>query len=141
MVSCGGTSVKPFGRSDAVVSRDSAKTFTDGPRFLRDRNMNFDITSLAIGLLTGSIVTIAIANPRVGRIVARALASIAVAAGVGLVIWGIAAMTMDVGFSTVEYGPVIISEPIEVLGLGGGLLIGGIMVLVLSMLGKPNAAH
>ena len=100
--------------------------------------MNFDIPSFAIGLLIGSLFTVGIAVPRVGKIVARTLAALAIGAGVGLVTWASAAIITDAGFSTIEYGQIIISEPVEVAGLGGGLLIGGIIVLALSMLVKSN---
>ncbi len=100
--------------------------------------MQFDIASFAVGVLTGSLIAVAIAIPRVGRIFSRILSVIFFAAGAGLLAWAIVAISIGAEFRPIVWESFRIGEPVEALGLGGGLLLGGIMALVLSFIGKSD---
>jgi hypothetical protein len=100
--------------------------------------MQFEIASFALGVLTGSLIAVAIAIPRVGRIFSRIISVIFFAAGAGFLTWAINAIVSGAEFRPIAWGPFRIGEPVEALGLGGGLFLGGILALVLSFVGKSD---
>ncbi len=86
------------------------------------------VTNFVVGLLVGGIVTLAIAYPRVGRIVARVLAACALAAGVGLLVWAGEAMLNQSQLRAFGWQRLTVSQPGEALAWGVGLLVFGFAV-------------
>ena len=100
--------------------------------------MNFDLTSFVLGVMTGGLVVACIAIPRVGRILTKCLATALLAAGVGVLIW-VAIQEIRGGTLTpIVWGQVIITQPGEAFGWGGGLVCGGVLALVFSFLGSSD---
>jgi len=100
--------------------------------------MQFEIASFALGVLSGSLLAIAIAIPRVSRVFLRITTVILFAGGAGFLTWAIVALACGAEFNPIVWGALRIREPVEALGLGGGLLLGGILALVFSFVGKPD---
>jgi hypothetical protein len=106
--------------------------------FVRLHRMQFEIASFALGVLMGSLIAVAIAIPRAGRIFSRIVSVIFFAAGAGLLTWAIVAIVSGAEFRPIAWESFRIGEPVEALGLGGGLFLGGILALVLSFIGKSD---
>lgn len=101
--------------------------------------MNFNVTSFVLGVAIGALVVLAIAYPRVGRIVARTLSVVLIASGAGLLTWAIDSLIRgDALRSMVSVGQYTITEPSEAIGAGTGLLIGGGLALLLSFFGRSD---
>jgi hypothetical protein len=101
--------------------------------------MDFNVTSFVLGVTIGALVVLAIAYPRVGRIVARTLSVALIAGGVGLLTWAIDGLIRDGVLRTmVCVGQFTITEPSEAIGAGAGLLIGGGLALLLSFFGRSE---
>ncbi len=100
--------------------------------------MQFEIASFAFGVLTGSLIAIAIAIPRAGRIFSRIISVIFFAIGTGFLTWAISAVVSGSEFKPIIWESIRIGEPVEALGLGGGLFLGGILALMLSFVGKSD---
>jgi hypothetical protein len=94
--------------------------------------MNFDVTNFVLGAASGAVVVLAIAFPRVGRIVARTAAVVLLAAGVGLLAWAIDVLIRGEQLRMMVLGPYSLSEASEVIGAGAGLLIAGGLALAFS---------
>lgn len=97
--------------------------------------MQFEFASLAIGILAGSLITVAIAVPRAGRIFAQLASVVLMMGGIGLLSLGIVALATGGEFTPVVREQITIDQPVEAIGVGGGLLAGSILALVLSFLG------
>lgn len=98
--------------------------------------MQFDITSLVIGVLVGALIGVSLAVPRVGRILAN-IASIAfLTAGGGFLTWAITGIASGESLRPVGWEQLNISTPVEALGVGAGLLVGGIFILILAAKGR-----
>ncbi|WP_182865583.1 hypothetical protein [Stieleria mannarensis] len=95
--------------------------------------MQFDITSLIVGGLIGATIGVALAVPRVGRILACVISVALFVTGAGFLIWAISAMIRGDELRPLDWHQLYIASPAEALGVGGGLLIGGILVLVLAL--------
>ena len=100
--------------------------------------MTFDLTSLVIGFLFGSLATMAVGFPRVGRILSRVLATAFLGAGIGLLVWAVYALSTGGTFRPVGWDPLNISEPSEAFGWAGGLIAAGVCALVLSFIGRSE---
>lgn len=100
--------------------------------------MQFEIASFALGVLTGSLIAVSLAIPRAGRVFSRTASVILFSLGAGFLTWAIVAMATGSEFSPVAWQSFRISDPVEALGLGGGLFLGGILALVLSFGGKSD---
>ena len=98
--------------------------------------MTFEITSFVIGLLTGSILTLAIAFPQAGRALTRVVAVTATAIGCGLLIWAFDALARECTLAAIALGQLRIAQPSDAIGWGAGLLLGGVIALFLSFLGR-----
>lgn len=96
------------------------------------------ITSFLVGLVVGILVSSAIAYPRVGRIVARIVATVGMAAGIGLLTWAVQGMISGNPMKAVHIGKLIVSQTGEALGWSAALLGGGITALVLSFIGGSS---
>ena len=95
--------------------------------------MPLDITSLIVGGLFGAIVGVALAVPRVGRILACVVSVVLFTAGAGFLIWAGSALIRGEELRPIDWNQLYIASVAEALGVGGGLLIGGILVLVLAL--------
>ena len=95
--------------------------------------MQLEFTSLIVGGVVGSFLTIALASPRLGRIVASAIAVVLIAAGSGFLIWAASSMAGIGEFRPIGSESVNVSTPTESLGIGCGLLIGGIAAISLCL--------
>ena len=101
--------------------------------------MDFDIPSFVLGAVTGSVVVLAIVYPRLGRIAVRMLSTVFIAGGVGLLACAIDAFIRGNTLSImVGIGQYKISEPNEATGAGAALLVGGVLALLLSFLGRSD---
>ena len=96
--------------------------------------MTLEILYFVLGMMTGSIVTLAIALPQVGRAIARVAGVTATAVGFGLLIWVFAAQARDGAMAAIALGRLRIAEPSDAFGWGAGLLLGGAIALLLSFL-------
>lgn len=96
------------------------------------------ITSFLVGLVVGILLTAAISFPRVGRIVARIVATAGMASGIGLLTWALQGMISGTTLRAVHIGHLIVSQPGEGLGWSAALLGGGITALVLSFIGGSS---
>jgi hypothetical protein len=96
------------------------------------------VTSFLLGILTGSIVTLSVTYRRVGRIVVRLLAVIALAAGAGLLAWALDSVIRDEPMRGIVWQSIEISQPHEAFGWSTGLLIGGVAALLLSFIGRSD---
>ena len=94
--------------------------------------MSFDIASFAVGGLIGSILAVAIAIPRAGRVFTRLISVVFMVAGVGLLTWAIVTLATGAEFRAIEWESFRIAEPVEALGVGGGLLAGALLSMALS---------
>ncbi len=97
--------------------------------------MQLDVASFAIGILAGSLITVAIAVPRAGRIFAQLASVVFMMGGIGLLSLGIMGLVTGGEFTPVVWERITIDQPGEAIGVGGGLLAGSILALVLSFLG------
>ncbi|PAY18912.1 hypothetical protein CKO51_13860 [Rhodopirellula sp. SM50] len=95
--------------------------------------MPLDITSLIVGGLFGALVGVALAVPRVGRILACVVSVVLFTAGAGFLIWAGSALISGEELRPIDWNQLYIASAAEAMGLGGGLLIGGILVLVLAL--------
>jgi hypothetical protein len=96
------------------------------------------LTSFVIGTLVGSIVTLSVAYRYVGRVVARLLAVVALAAGAGLLTWGLDAAIRGDQLRGIAWQTIEITQPREAFGWSAGLLLGGITALLLSFMGRSD---
>jgi hypothetical protein len=96
------------------------------------------ITMTAMGLivvLAVSFVIWCLIRANVARAFARIFAVLAIGAGIGTLTWGICAQALGMPIRS-PFGLVhLISDPIEAIGWGAGLLAGGITAMVLSLVG------
>ena len=100
--------------------------------------MIFELTSFVLGVMTGGLVLACLAIPRVGRILSKCLATALFAAGVGVLIW-VAVQEIHRGpLTPIVWRQIIITQPGEALGWGGGLVCGGLLALVLSFIGSSD---
>ncbi len=89
-----------------------------------------------VGLLVGALAAIAFSQPRVARAIGKTAAVVLIAAGAGLLCWGLLT-TIGVGeFEALEFGPITLYSATQTLGWGAGLLAGGITALVLALVGR-----
>ncbi|MFV1966359.1 MAG: hypothetical protein ACC628_13130 [Pirellulaceae bacterium] len=95
-------------------------------------------TSFLLGILTGSIITLSVAYRRVGRIVARLVAVVALAAGAGLLTWALNGAIRGETLRGIAWQTIEISQPSEAFGWSAGLLLGGIAALLLSFFGRSD---
>jgi len=95
-------------------------------------------TGLAMALiyiLALSFVMWCLIRANVARAFARIFAVLAIGAGIGVLVWGICALAMDMPIRS-PFGLVyLIADPVEAIGWGAGLLAGGITAMVLSLVG------
>ncbi len=96
--------------------------------------MQFQLASFVMGVLVGSLLSVAIAIPRVGRILARFATVLLFIAGIGFLTLGIVSIVWGGEFTSISLDQISIDAPAEALGIGGGLLAGGILALVLSFI-------
>ena len=96
-------------------------------------SIQFDITSFILGIFLGSVLSLAFAIPRVGRILAGILSVMLIAAGAGFLIWAGASLLGVESFRPIGSERLNVSTPVEALRLGGGLLIGGFLAIYLSL--------
>lgn len=94
--------------------------------------MQFDLTSLVLGILVGAVIALAFAAPRVGRALACIASISLLAIGVGCITWGTASLVGVDEFRSIGFERLNISTPVEALGLGGGTLFGGVLGLYLA---------
>lgn len=96
------------------------------------------IIAIAMGLilvLAISFVMWCLIRANVARAFARIFAVLAIGAGIGTLTWGICAQAMGMPIRS-PFGLVrLISDPVEAIGWGAGLLAGGITAMVLSLVG------
>jgi hypothetical protein len=100
--------------------------------------MRFELTNFVVGAVSGALIVLAIAFPRVGRIVARTAAVVLLAAGVGLLAWAIDALIRGDQLRMMVWGPYTLSEVSEAIGAGAGLLVAGGLALGLSFAGRSR---
>ncbi len=98
--------------------------------------MQFEISSLLGGLVLGSLLTAALAFPRVGRILARLLSVLLFVGGIGLIAWATGGLILGSDLTPFVIGQVTIADTSDAIGWGAGLLAGGILTLILSTLGR-----
>jgi hypothetical protein len=94
-------------------------------------------TSLLV-ILAFSFVLWCLIRANIARSFARILAVLAIGAGIGVLTWGICALSMGITIRApfgLEY---VISDPIEAIGWGAGLLGGGITAMVLSLVSRSS---
>ncbi len=104
--------------------------------------VDVSLEGIAFVILVGvALFAWCLVKPRVGRIVARVLAVVAVGTGVGALTWGICAATFGDPVRAMSALPGFLAAPGDAIGLGAGLLAAGIMALVLSFIGgeQPDA--
>lgn len=96
------------------------------------------VTMTALGLvvvLAVSFVMWCLIRANVARAFARIFAVLAIGAGIGVLTWGICAQAIGMPIRS-PFGLVhLISDPVEAIGWGAGLLAGGITAMVLSLVG------
>lgn len=96
------------------------------------------ITMTAMGLilvLAVSFVMWCLIRANVARAFARIFAVLAIGGGIGVLTWGICAQSLGMPIRS-PFGLVyLISDPVEAIGWGAGLLAGGITAMVLSLVG------
>ena len=100
--------------------------------------MMFDLTSFVLGVMIGGLVVACFAIPRVGRILTKCLAAALLAAGVGMLIWVSVQELRGGTLTPIVWRQIIITQPGEALGWGGGLVCGGILALVFSCIGSSG---
>ena len=98
--------------------------------------MSLDLPSLIIGVLIGWLATVAVGFPRIGRVLARATSVVALAAGVGVLVWAIDVLVRGNDMRPLGWTHLNISSPSEALGTAAGLLAAGVAALVLSFIGR-----
>ena len=96
--------------------------------------MDIEFASFAVGVVTGSLMAIALAIPRIGRTLSQCVAVVGLISGIALLATGIVSLATRNSFSTIRLASLRISEPVEAIGLGGGLVLGCVLVIVLTML-------
>jgi hypothetical protein len=101
--------------------------------------MLIEITSVVLGFLAGTICTVALAFPRIGRLVARILAVVSLGAGSGLLVWAIMAAAQSEALRPIVWKSFNIAEASEAFGWAAGLLLAGAVGLTLSFIGKSRA--
>jgi hypothetical protein len=99
-----------------------------------------EVTNLVVGFLLGTVCTIALAFPRIGRIAARVVAVVSLGAGTGLLVWAIMAATRSEALRPVVWQAFNITETSEAFGWAAGLLAAGAAALTLSFIGKSRSA-
>lgn len=98
--------------------------------------MQFEISSFLGGLVLGSLLTVALAFPRIGRIFARIAAVLFFIGGIGLIAWATGGLLLGSELTPFDLGQIAIADASDAIGWGTGLLAGGILTLVLSSLGR-----
>lgn len=99
------------------------------------------ITGLAIGLivvLALSFVMWCLIRANVARAFAKIFAVLAIGAGIGVLTWGICAQASGMPIRSPLGLVYLISDPVEAIGWGAGLLACGITALVLSLVGAKR---
>ena len=96
------------------------------------------VTCFLLGILVGSVITLSVAYRRVGRIVAKLLAVVALAAGAGLLTWALHAVFRGEPLRGIAWQTIEISQPSEAFGWSAGLLLGGIVAFLLSSFGHSD---
>jgi hypothetical protein len=95
------------------------------------------LIGLSLGIVLGWLTLGSYVQPAIGRICARLFAVVAISSGVGFLVWGIIAQTLRQEFHPI-LGYVVFTQTSEVLALGSGLLLAGIVTLVLSFVGRKR---
>ncbi len=98
--------------------------------------MQVEFASLAVGVLVGALIATAIAVPRAGRILAQLASVLLLISGIGLLSLGIVGLATGGEFTPIAWDRITVDQPVEAIGLGGGLLAGSILALVLSLVGR-----
>jgi hypothetical protein len=106
---------------------------------LGSRNMTVEITAFVAGILVGALSALALVFPQVARAVARAIGTVALATGGGMLVWGFDALGRDSELTGIIVGSLRVTQTSEAMGWGAGLLIGGIVALLLSFLRLPQS--
>ena len=87
------------------------------------------------GLLLGCLLTVSLGFPAVGRAVAKILAVILLALGVGFLVWASLVVARGEHLRP-PFGSDLITEVSEVFAWGAGFLVGGLVALVLAFWGR-----
>lgn len=108
------------------------------PTFLPPPQSSPTVILIAMGLivvLAISFVMWCLIRANVARAFARIFAVLAIGAGIGVLTWGICAQALGMSIRS-PFGLVyLVSDPVEAIGWGAGLLAGGITAMVLSLVG------
>ena len=98
------------------------------------------ILGLLVGFILGMILTVVIVRPRVGQAIARIIAVILLGAGVGMLVWGIYAISTNQEISPIQFGFILVEKAYEIMAYGAGAFFAGVVALVLSFvrLGSRN---
>lgn len=92
-----------------------------------------------LGLLTGTVlgiaITVAFCFPRVARAFGKSAAVVGMGAGAGLITWGLMCSLRASDFETLQLGPVTFYSAAQTLGWGVGFLVAGITAIVLAFVG------
>jgi hypothetical protein len=97
-----------------------------------------DVALFLGGLLLGCLVTAALGFPAVGRAVAKTLAVILLAVGLGLLVWAGVTVYRQESLRP-PFGSNVITEVGEAFGWGAGCLVGGVVALVLAFWARSTA--
>ncbi|HEY8505642.1 MAG TPA: hypothetical protein VIL46_13740 [Gemmataceae bacterium] len=89
---------------------------------------------LVVGLLLGSLFTVSLCLPAVGRSLARVVAVVFLSAGAGMGIWAAVSVVRGDPLRPL-FGLDIVTEVSEAFAWGGGLLFAGLLTLILSYAG------
>ena len=93
------------------------------------------VLGLAVGFLTGALITVVLSFPRVARSIGKLAAVVLIGAGVGLITWGLLGALSRESFQPLEMGPILFSTAAQTLGWGAGCLGSGVTALVLAFVG------
>ena len=94
-----------------------------------------NLTGVIVGVLIGVVFTAAFSFPRMARAIGKTSSVLMLAAGAGLLTWGLISELGGSSFESLEMGPVTFYSAAQTIGWGSGLLAGGIAALVLSFVG------
>lgn len=86
-----------------------------------------------LGLLVGSIITVVLIFPRIGRAIGKTAAVGLMGFGAGLLVWGFISIFQTEPFEPLAIGSLEFYNSPQILGWGGGALVSGIAALVLSL--------
>jgi hypothetical protein len=98
--------------------------------------MQLDVPNLIVGFLVGAAVIAGLSFPRVGRVMARTLAIVLGAMGIGLLTWGLYAALGGEEFQAMELGPLVLMSTGQAIGWAAGCIAGATIALVLSFVGR-----